>query len=190
MHLSTQNDVRSPPRSGDQINAGRPPAGGLRPQPLTSGYGVLLEKEERLLATNRDYIGDVYGAHSGALWRILREHQLLLESNLALLKHRCESLPHGERFVPLYAEHIDSAPHDDASAPPREMSGLADLIARHASLIGDVDALIARARHGERDEPDLTEIERNHEGMAWMLQALQKEDDALSPPAPWEPSSA
>lgn len=177
MKLSTRNDVRSPPSSGAPSFAGLPLSKPPAPRTLTSGYGVVIEKEEKLRVTNRDCLGEVHGAESSGLWRILRDHQILLQANQALLRQRCEQLPHAERFADLQDEQPASSQTAN-SLPPGRIPSLPDLVSRHTSLIGDIDALIARAERGENGEPMLAEIEHNHAEMARMLMALISEDEA------------
>lgn len=177
MQLSARNDVGAAPRSPARQFPRPPPATAFpsRP-PLTSGYGVLFEKEERLRSAVCDRIGEAHGGHGSDLRRILRRHQKLLEANQTLLRRRCDELPCGSRFGALRNPH-PHWPLARGSDPLEERSALGDLVARHASLIGDIEALVSRAAGRERAEPLLVEMEQNHEDMAWMLTALINEDD-------------
>ncbi len=174
MHLATQNDFHSrsdrrgrnpPDTSLDQDAAS--------PHPLTSGFGVVIEKEDSLGRINRDSLGEIHTAGKSDLWRVLRHHQLLIEKNQELLLNRCDQLSRGERFARLYDANRPWSAESQAVAHDEE-GALGDLLARHTSLIGDLDALISRAKRGEHDEDLLAEIERNHEEMAWMLMTLLK----------------
>jgi hypothetical protein len=175
MYLATQNDFCArPERRGRTTPDTTLDPDTAPPQPLTSGFGVVIEKEDSLERINRDSLGDIHTVGKSELWRLLRHHQLLIEKNHELLLHRCEQLSHGERFARLHAENRPWADTPRAVAHDRHAT-LTDLLARHTSLIGDLDALISRARRGEHDEILLAEVERNHEEMAWMLMTLIKE---------------
>lgn len=176
MYLATQNDFCSRPERRGR----NPPDTSLdpetaSPQPMTSGFGVVIEKEDCLGRINRESLGEIHTVGKSDLWCLLRHHQLLIEKNQQLLLHRCDQLSRGERFTRLYTANRPWA------GAPRAANGrhgpLPDLLARHTSLIGDLDALISRAKRGEHDESLLAEIERNHEEMAWMLMALMKEEE-------------
>lgn len=181
MYLATQNDFRSRSDRRGQ----NPPDTSLdpdtpTPHPLTSGFGVVIEKEDSLGRIIRDSLGEIHTAGKSDLWRILRQHQLLIEKNQELLLNRCEQLSRGERFARLYDDGRPWALEPHAVAHD-EIGTLGDLLARHTSLIGDLDALISRAKRGEHDEGLLAEIEHNHEEMAWMLMTLMKEEEAHAP---------
>lgn len=180
MHLATQNDFcsRSERRGRNPPDTSLDPDP-APPHPLTSGFGVVIEKEDSLGRTNRDSLGEIHTAGHSALWRVLRHHQLLIEKNQELLLQRCDQLSRGDRFDRLYDASRPWA--GDRQATAREEDGtLSDLLARHTSLIGDLDALISRAKRGEHDEGLLAEIERNHEEMAWMLMTLIKEKETAA----------
>jgi hypothetical protein len=122
--------------------------------------------------------GRVSEHHSRELDRILRHQYSRLGANIALLEQRYEALPNPERFVNW---HDRSRP----PAKPRRIQGnetelLSGLIARHTSLLTDIEALIGCAPDGQRGELILTEVSRNHEEMAWMLTALIKEDESVA----------
>ena len=142
---------------------------------LTSGFGAVIEKERDLQARTAGSLGQVGGHRSSETDRILRHQQARLGANIALLQERYEALPRPERFSSWNERaHATNTAFDHEDRDGSRV--LPDLIARHAGLQADVEALIATAPDGQRGELILGEVSRNHEEMAWMLTALLKED--------------
>lgn len=174
----TDTDSHSPPQSGGVVT--RAPTGTRNDtaQPsLTSGFGAVIEKEHDLQSATEESFGQLSGHHSANLDRILHHQHSRLGANIALLEQRYEALPKPERFVNW---------HDRGRPPvkPQRMQSdeaqlLPELVAQHARLLTDIDALIGCAPDGQRGELILTEVSRNHEEMAWMLTALLKEDESV-----------
>ena len=179
MHLSTQRDSRSPFFfSGTTTRAATGPHDRSAQPPLTSGFGAVLEKEHELQSAIAGHLAPVSGPKADDLDRILRSQQSRIGANIALLEQRYEMLPHPERFQALHGVHF-SPTQAPPSAGPDSPGSLPDLVARHQSLIGDIDALITRGADGQRGELILLQIGRNHEDMAGVLTALLREDDSV-----------
>ena len=68
----------------------------------------------------------------------------------------------------------------DNTAQPSLTSGacLPSLVAEHLNLLRNIDALSAQRPDGPCGEFILAEIARNHEEMAWILEALNKGDES------------
>lgn len=179
MQNTTDSDSRSPPQFGGVITRAQSGPGNDTAEPsLTSGFGAVIEKEHDLQSATEESFGHVRGHRTTEIDRILHHQHSRVGANIALLEQRYEALPKPERFV-------NWCDRTRAPAKPRHTQRdkttlLPDLIARHTSLLADIDALIGCAPDGQRGELILTEIGRNHEEMAWMLTALLKEDETLA----------
>ncbi|HVS52375.1 MAG TPA: hypothetical protein VHD62_08470 [Opitutaceae bacterium] len=142
---------------------------------LTSGFGAVIDKEHDLQTATEGLVGHVNGEHGTAIDRILRHQHSRLGANIALLEQRYEALPNPERFV-----HWNDRRHPPAAPRRLELrdttEALPELIARHVGLLADIEALIGCVPDGQRGELILNEVSRRHEEMAWMLNALLKED--------------
>lgn len=175
----TNHDSRSPPQFGGAVTRAQTDPQNTTAQPaLTSGFGAVIEKEHALQTATEGSLGHVNGQHATELNRILRHQHSRLGANIALLEQRYEALPNPDRFV-----NWNDRRHPPITAR-RKASGdeidlLPDLIARHAGLLADIEALISCAPDGQRGELILTEVSRNHDEMAWMLTALMKDDESV-----------
>jgi hypothetical protein len=179
MQNTPDTDSRSPPSSGGVITRAQSGPGNDTAQPsLTSGFGAVIEKEQDLQSATRASVGHAVGHRTTEIDRILHHQHSRLGANIALLEQRYGDLPKPERF----ATWCDRT---RANTKPRrvqldEARLLPDLIARHTSLLADIEALIGRAPDGQRGELILNEVSRNHEDMAWMLTALLTEDATVA----------
>jgi hypothetical protein len=176
MQTTLDTDSRPPPSSGGVITRAPSGPGNDTAQPsLTSGFGAVIEKEQDLQSATRASVGHVGGHHPAEIDRILHHQHSRLGANIALLEQRYGALPNPERFM---------ACCDGTRAPikPRhdETGLLPNLIARHTSLLADIEALIGCAPDGQRGELILNEVSRNHQEMAWMLTALLKEEATVA----------
>ena len=177
MKKYTETDSRSPPQSGGVITRAPTSAGNDTAQPpLTSGFGAVIEKELDLRSATEESFGQMTGAHSADLDRILKHQHSRLGANIALLEQRYEALPNPERFVNWHDR--ERPPVQPGRMQPAEVGLLPNLVAQHIRLLADIDALIDCAPDGQRGELILTEVSRSHEEMAWVLTALVKEDDS------------
>jgi hypothetical protein len=174
MQDTTRLESRSPPHHAPaETRAWLAAHNTTAEPPLASGLGDLIDKEHALRSSIADRYGLIGGKHAAELARILRRQESQLDANIALLEQRYEGISTGE--APTDADDGDpSAPSRPASYEAGEV--LRDLGVRHASLLADIDSLLERAPDGRRGELILTEVKRNHEEMAWVLNALLSED--------------
>lgn len=176
MQYTPHIDSRSPPQSGGVVTRAQTDEQNNTAQPaLTSGFGAVIEKEHDLQNVTEDSLGQVSGQHAVKIDRMLRHHHTRLGANIALLEQRYETLPNPERFVD-WNERLHPPGPRRRTEHRTESELLPELIARHTSLLADIDALIGCVPDGRRGELILAEVSRNHEEMAWMLTALLKED--------------
>lgn len=178
MQNTTRLESRSPP-SHDlaETRASLAAHNTTAEPPLASGFGALIDKEHSLRSAIADRYGLIGGKHAAALARILRRQEFQLDANIALLEQRYEGISTGEH--PTEVDDGDaSAPSGPASYEAGEV--LCDLVVRHASLLADIDALLQRGPDGRRGELILTEVRRNHEEMAWVLNALLSEEQTAA----------
>lgn len=141
--------------------------------PLTSGFGSVMEREQHIRRSTDAELGRDNGPQSIVIDRLLRQQQMLLDANLALLAQRYEMLPHPTRFASLRT----GADRPSRTATVQNTAGwLSSLVAQHLNLRRAIEALIAQRPDGQRGELILAEVARNHDQMALMLTALIKED--------------
>ena len=177
MNHPTKTDSRSPPQSGGVVTRAPTGAQNDTAQPsLTSGFGAVIEKEHDLQSATEDSFGQQSGPHAADLDRILHHQHSRLGANIALLEQRYESLPKPERFANWHDR--ERPPAKPRRTQPDEIQLLPDLVAQHARLLSDIEALIGCAPDGQRGELILAEVSRSHEEMAWMLTALLKDDES------------
>jgi hypothetical protein len=172
MQNSALHDSDALRQSGAAAGASSPP--NLSLSPLTSGFGTVIEKERSLQRTTGGALRELSGRHATEIGRMLRQHEVRLGANIALLEERFEMLPHPARFVPWGHPSVSSGTRQlesAAGAAPLPM-----LASRHAALLADVDALLAGLPGGGRAEAALTEVRRSHEEMGWVLTAFVNED--------------
>lgn len=176
MQDTTRRDSRSPPQLiGVVTRAETDLENNTAQPPLTSGFGSVIQKEHDLQDLTENSLRHVTGGHAVEIDRILRHQQSRLGANIALLEQRYETLPNPERFVSWSDRHHPPAT-PRATEPGDEAELLPDLVARHTSLMADIEALIGCGPDGQRGELILIEVRHNHEEMAGMLTALLKED--------------
>src|ERR1043166_6123044 len=146
--------------------------------PLASGFGAVMEQEQKIQSFTEEYIGADNGPHSAAIDRILRQQQTRLGANIALLEQRYEMLPPA-RIQTRHAKHPPLSYARRIMATPDDSGVLQKLVAQHLDLIRNIETLIDQRPDGQRGTLILAEIARNHEDMAWMLTALLKEEDSV-----------
>jgi hypothetical protein len=177
MQYNTHSDSLSAPQSGSVVTRARPAQQDDTAQPsLTSGFGAVIGKEQDIRGATEGLFGQVSGQRSADRDRILRHQHSRMGANIALLEQRYEALPKPQRFVN-WTEH--NRPSAKRARMPRAETGLPDLIAQHTHLLADIQTLIDRAPDGQRGELILSEVGRSHEEMAWVLAALQNDDDSV-----------
>ena len=146
--------------------------------PFTSGVGTLIEEERELLRLIQDQMENGNETHSFGLQRILCNHVQEIQEIIALLEQYSERLPIPQRFEVLKAgpaRHLYTALPTDSAA-----SLLSKLTAEHRRLFGNLEQL-RKSDHESLIEPGvLSKAAQRHEDMAWMLTALQKEDERPS----------
>src|SRR5437667_15455 len=109
---------------------------------VTSGYGSVMEQERELQSSTGGCLEAVSGPHAREVDGILRQQQVRLGANIALLERRCESLPHPGRFLTLQKRFTPLA-RARRVAPAESIGLLPDLVARHVNLLQQLTALIA-----------------------------------------------
>lgn len=148
---------------------------------FTSGVGTLLEEEHELLALISKGIDHAYGVNIDGIERILSHHARETEEIIALLELYSESLPIPHRFGVLKSGpslHL----HTAATPAVPGLSLLDLLVAQHRRLFANLETLRKSSR-GNCIEPNLLSVAaQRHEDMAWMLTALEKEDERPSDP--------
>lgn len=165
MYLPKHITRGSPPLSSA---VGTRPEGGLgnrtaRPAG-TSGFGPLLAQEHEIQLLSEE------GArgNQGALGAVLREQQMRVRANIALLGERDERRPHAFFFPVLPARR--SAKNEMArSRPDAVLSPLTTLIGRHQRVLGSIGRLMAAHPEGQRDERILARVAHSHEEMVGAL---------------------
>lgn len=177
MYDFTDNNPRLPQTAGGVTTRASTNALDDTTQPaITSGFGAVIEKEQRLLRATEDSLDQPAGQYSVGLDRILRHQLGRLWANIALIEQRYEALPSPDRFVNWHAR--SSPPAAERSERQNQSRCLADLASQHTRLLTDIEALIIRSPDGQRGELILNEVSQNHEEMAWMLTALVKDDES------------
>jgi len=146
--------------------------------PFTSGVGTLIEEEHELLQSIRDQVDHGNGINSVGLQRILSNHVQETQEIIALLERYSKALPIPERFDVL---KFGPPRHVHAALPAASGSSLlANLINEHRRLLGHLERL-RKSDHDDSMKPGvLSFAAQRHEDMAWMLTALEKEDEVLS----------
>lgn len=172
MQNPTERDLRSPPPSGGLITRAQSDLRNDTAQPpLASGFRAVIEKECVLLSATADALGKARGQHAADVDRILRYQHSRLNANIALLEQRYGAVPNPERFA------SGSDCRDPQLTPLGiEASVLPALIAGHADLLADIEALIECGSDGQRGELILMEVSRNHQAMARTLTTLLKKE--------------
>ena len=187
MHLSTDSDQPSALLGGKTTRSDR--GRDTAQPPLTSGFGAVMEQEEKIQCATERSVGGDKGPKSAAIDRILRDHGTRLGANIALLEQRYETLPHPSRFKMLRAnpDRLSTAEHAVIGCDDGILSALAS---QHVALLGKIETLIRQRPDGQRGELILAEIARNHEEMARMLTALVNDDESLRDMVPLSASEA
>lgn len=156
-----------------------PPTGPTSPRrgsvPPTRGFGPLIEQEHALETSVSDNLLFVDGPRSAEIRRLLESQQGRIAGGIMLLEQRVESLPNPERFRAL----VQLRAHASEGMPVARETGLAHLAHQHLDLQDSLLALIEQRSDSGRPERILRAVARNHEEMAWMLNALLSEDDTV-----------
>jgi hypothetical protein len=156
-----------------------PQAGPASPRraaaPSTRGFGPLIEQEYALETSVRDNLLFVDGPRSAEIRLILERQQGRIAGGIMLIEQRVESLPYPGRFRAL----VQLRAHAFEGMPVARETGLAHLAHQHLDLQDSLLALAEQQSATGRPERILRAVARNHEEMAWMLNALLSEDDTV-----------
>lgn len=139
---------------------------------LAGGLGAVMEQERELQAATGESLRALNGHHAAATERLLRDHQVRLGANLALLEQQFEMLPPAGPRPALDGRPAPQTSVRCAAVVLQEVGPLPALVAQHLTVLKDIEALIGQHPDGQRSELIMTKVARNHEDMAWTLIAL------------------
>lgn len=177
MHLHTHGAPRSSPPIAPAVGQGGLESSSENPSPLlVSGFGSVMEKELDLQYSTNEYVKSLVLSAQDELGRILREQQTRLYTNITLLEHRHEMLPHPERFASLPSKITEMPEWENPPIASEHSAMLLDLSDQHRQIQTDIESLISQGHDGQRGELMLLQVARSHEEMAWVLRSLLKED--------------
>lgn len=143
-------------------------------EPLTSGFGSVIEEEHELQTLLRECTRTATGIHGDNIARIFINHLQEIDEILALLYERSDRLPHPLRFTVLKSGLPLPTHARPLSSFAQPLFGR--LVAFHLHLQGGIEKLLIKEPELGGEKQLLKQIAQRHEDMAWMLNALIKED--------------
>lgn len=141
-----------------------------------------MEKELDLQYSTNEYVKSLIDPAQDQIGRILREQQTRLHTNIGLLEHRHEMLPHPERFDALPSKISEMPAWENPPIASEHQGMLLDLSDQHRQIHADITALISQGHDGQRGELMLLQVARSHEEMASVLSSLLTAHDRITQP--------